>query len=73
MGGRQEGLKIRRADSHTLSLLVISKAGGEKRLGCMLFAGSLSLLLLCSISVLTYPVSVTVGLCGLGLCDQLEQ
>lgn len=39
----------------------------------MLFAGSLSPLLLCSISVLTYPVSVAVGLCGLGLCDQLEQ
>lgn len=39
----------------------------------MLFACSLSLLLQHSVSVLTYPVSVTVGLCGLGLCDQLER
>lgn len=38
----------------------------------MLFACSLFLLLQHSVSVLTYPVLVAVGLCGLGLCDQLE-
>lgn len=41
----------------------------------MLFACCIfcSLLLQRSVSVLTCPVSVVVGLCGLGLCDQLEQ
>lgn len=39
----------------------------------MLLACSLFLLLQHNVSVLTYPVSVAVGLCGLGLCDQLER
>lgn len=67
-------MKIRRADSHTMSLLARSFKGRRgKRLGCMPFACSLSLLLWRGVSVLTKPDAVMVGLCGLGLCDQFER
>lgn len=70
--GEEEGLNIRRADSHHLtSCSQFQRQEGQK--AGMLFACSLCPLLQRSNSVLTYPVSVTVGLCGLGLCDQLEQ